>query len=120
MKKDPQKASIFKNLPVRRVSTRRPAKIRGAHCSSPTPKTARRYGFTPTCQLPSNSKINVIHQSKETIMEVSPYGLQSLWDQGDIITRGVAVLLVAMSIASWYVILTKAIQLLRLNSAASA
>ena len=53
-------------------------------------------------------------------MEVSPYGLQSLWDQGDIITRGVAVLLVAMSIASWYVILTKAIQLLRLNSAASA
>ncbi|HWZ49658.1 MAG TPA: MotA/TolQ/ExbB proton channel family protein [Herbaspirillum sp.] len=53
-------------------------------------------------------------------MEVSPYGLQSLWDQGDIITRGVAVLLVAMSIASWYVILTKAIQLFRLNRAASA
>jgi biopolymer transport protein ExbB len=53
-------------------------------------------------------------------MEISPYGLQSLWDQGDIITRGVAVLLVAMSIASWYVILTKAIQLFRLNRAASA
>jgi biopolymer transport protein ExbB len=53
-------------------------------------------------------------------MEVSPYGLESLWSQGDIITRGVAVLLVAMSIASWYVILTKAIQLFRLNRAASA
>jgi biopolymer transport protein ExbB len=53
-------------------------------------------------------------------MEVSPYGLESLWSQGDIITRGVAVLLVAMSIASWYVILTKAIQLLRLSRAASA
>ena len=39
-------------------------------------------------------------------MEVSPYGLESLWVQGDIITKGVAVLLVAMSIASWYVILT--------------
>jgi biopolymer transport protein ExbB len=53
-------------------------------------------------------------------MEVSPYGLESLWIQGDIITKGVAVLLVAMSIASWYVIATKAISLIRLNRAASA
>lgn len=52
-------------------------------------------------------------------MEISPYGLESLWVQGDIITKGVAVLLVAMSIASWYVILTKAISLVRLSRAAS-
>jgi biopolymer transport protein ExbB len=53
-------------------------------------------------------------------MEVSPYGLESLWVQGDIITKGVAVLLVAMSIASWYVILTKAISLVRLSRAGNA
>ncbi|MDB5776381.1 MAG: biopolymer transporter [Herbaspirillum sp.] len=53
-------------------------------------------------------------------MEVSPYGLQSLWSQGDIITKGVAVLLVAMSIASWYVMLSKAIQTFRLRSSAAA
>ncbi|HEY4317994.1 MAG TPA: MotA/TolQ/ExbB proton channel family protein [Herbaspirillum sp.] len=53
-------------------------------------------------------------------MEISPYGLESLWVQGDIITKGVAVLLVAMSIASWYVILTKAISLVRLNRAGNA
>ncbi|MBB5392349.1 biopolymer transport protein ExbB [Herbaspirillum sp. SJZ102] len=35
-------------------------------------------------------------------------------------TKGVAVLLVAMSIASWYVIVTKAIQLLRLSKASDA
>ena len=52
-------------------------------------------------------------------MEISPYGLESLWVQGDIITKGVAVLLVAMSIASWYVILTKAISLVRLTRAGS-
>ncbi|MFL9924332.1 MotA/TolQ/ExbB proton channel family protein [Herbaspirillum lusitanum] len=53
-------------------------------------------------------------------MEVSPYGLESLWAQGDFVTKGVAVLLVAMSIASWYVIVTKAIQLLRFRGASNA
>ena len=41
---------------------------------------------------------------------VNPYGLESLWAQGDMIIKTVAVLLVAMSIASWYVIISKAIQ----------
>lgn len=53
-------------------------------------------------------------------MEVSPYGLESLWAQGDFVTKGVAVLLVAMSIASWYVIVTKALQLLRFRRASHA
>jgi len=53
-------------------------------------------------------------------MEISPYGLESLWAQGDFVTKGVAVLLVLMSIASWYVIITKALQLLRFRSASDA
>lgn len=53
-------------------------------------------------------------------MEVSPYGLESLWAQGDFVTKGVAVLLLAMSIASWYVIITKAFQLLRFRKASNA
>ncbi|MFZ1180017.1 MAG: MotA/TolQ/ExbB proton channel family protein [Herbaspirillum sp.] len=53
-------------------------------------------------------------------MEMNPYGLQSLWAQGDFVTKGVATLLVAMSIASWYVIVTKALQLLRFRRASSA
>jgi biopolymer transport protein ExbB len=46
-------------------------------------------------------------------MQVSPYGLESMWSQGDVVTKCVALLLVAMSIASWYVIVTKALQLWR-------
>ncbi|MFC7297732.1 MotA/TolQ/ExbB proton channel family protein [Herminiimonas aquatilis] len=53
-------------------------------------------------------------------MEVSPYGLESLWAQGDFVTKGVAVLLVAMSIASWYVIVTKALQLMQYRRAGNA
>jgi biopolymer transport protein ExbB len=53
-------------------------------------------------------------------MQASPYGLESLWLQGDVVTKGVALLLVAMSIASWYVIVTKALQLWRYRRAGSA
>jgi len=53
-------------------------------------------------------------------MNFNPYGLHSLWQQGDLVTRGVALLLTAMSIASWYVIFTKAIQLWRFRRAARA
>jgi biopolymer transport protein ExbB len=50
-------------------------------------------------------------------MQASPYGLESLWQQGDFVTKGVAVLLVIMSIASWYVIVTKALQVFRYQRA---
>jgi biopolymer transport protein ExbB len=53
-------------------------------------------------------------------MQASPYGLESLWTQGDFITKGVAILLVSMSIASWYVIVTKALQLWRYGRAGKA
>src|SRR5579864_2292501 len=37
----------------------------------------------------------------------NPYGLQALWAGGDPVARSVLVLLIIMSLASWYVILTK-------------
>ena len=53
-------------------------------------------------------------------MDSSPYGLQSLWLQGDFVTKGVAILLLAMSVASWCVIVTKALQLLKYSRAGKA
>jgi biopolymer transport protein ExbB len=41
------------------------------------------------------------------------FGLAHLWAQGDVVTRAVAVLLLAMSLASWIVIITKALDLRR-------
>ena len=43
----------------------------------------------------------------------SHFGLANVWNQGDIVTKGVAVLLLIMSLASWIVILIKALDLLR-------
>src|SRR5476651_1318158 len=37
----------------------------------------------------------------------NPYGLGALWAQGDPIARGVLILLLLMSLFSWYIMLTK-------------
>jgi len=48
------------------------------------------------------------------------FGLAHLWAQSDFITRSTAVLLVAMSVLSWYLILTKGIRFLGTRRNASA
>src|SRR6201986_1880856 len=47
------------------------------------------------------------NQAPNTVSTENPYGLQALWQTGDIVARSVLILLVIMSLASWYVILTK-------------
>ncbi len=37
----------------------------------------------------------------------NPYGLSALWAQGDIVAKGTLLILVLMSMGSWYVIITK-------------
>jgi biopolymer transport protein ExbB len=39
--------------------------------------------------------------------EENPYGLSALWNQGDIVAKGTLLILVLMSMGSWYVIITK-------------
>lgn len=45
----------------------------------------------------------------------NPYGLINLWEQGDWVTRFVALSLLGMSVLSWYVIVLKSIRLRTLN-----
>ena len=37
----------------------------------------------------------------------NPYGLKALWSQGDFVARGTLIILVIMSMSSWYIIFTK-------------
>jgi biopolymer transport protein ExbB len=53
-------------------------------------------------------------------MTDNPYGLAALWAQGDAVIKGVAVLLLLMSVVSWYVIATRAWRAMRLRRAARA
>ena len=42
---------------------------------------------------------------KETID--NPYGLEAMWRDGDFVTKGTAIIMVIMSLGSWYIIFTK-------------
>jgi biopolymer transport protein ExbB len=44
----------------------------------------------------------------------NPYGLDALWTQSDFVAKGVLVILAVMSIGSWYIIITKALEQSRL------
>jgi biopolymer transport protein ExbB len=54
--------------------------------------------------------------SKETVD--NPYGLGALWEQGDFVARGTLIILVLMSMGSWYILITKLYESLKLSSEA--
>jgi biopolymer transport protein ExbB len=40
----------------------------------------------------------------------NPYGLKALWQQGDFVARGTLIIMVVMSMGSWYIIFTKLVE----------
>lgn len=48
-------------------------------------------------------------------MESNPYGLAAMWAQGDWVIRGVAIMLLVMSVASWTVIITRTLRLMKMR-----
>jgi biopolymer transport protein ExbB len=44
----------------------------------------------------------------------NPYGLSALWAQGDFVSRGTLIILVIMSMGSWYILITKLWESLKL------
>jgi len=56
--------------------------------------------------------------TKETID--NPYGLEALWKQGDFVARGTLVIMIIMSMGSWYIIFTKLFEQRKLLKSAKA
>ena len=46
----------------------------------------------------------------------NPYGVMAIWEQGDMVMKSVALLLLTMSIISWYVIISRAWQVVKLRT----
>jgi biopolymer transport protein ExbB len=65
---------------------------------------------TPTPPSPA------VTTSKEVVD--NPYGLQALWAQGDVVAKGTLIVLVLMSTGSWYIIITKLYESLKISSEA--
>ena len=56
--------------------------------------------------------------TKETID--NPYGLSALWQGGDFVSRGTLIILVIMSMGSWYILITKLYESFKIASEAKA
>ncbi|MDQ6680326.1 MAG: MotA/TolQ/ExbB proton channel family protein [Pseudomonadota bacterium] len=56
--------------------------------------------------------------TKETVD--NPYGLSALWAQGDFVARGTLLVLVIMSMGSWYILITKLYESLKISAEAKA
>jgi len=50
-----------------------------------------------------------------TVKTDNPYGIQALWMQSDMISKAVLIILALLSISSWYVIISKAIEQARIK-----
>ena len=50
--------------------------------------------------------------------EENPYGLSALWNQGDFVAKGTLLILIIMSMGSWYVIFTKFAEQAKINKQA--
>jgi biopolymer transport protein ExbB len=51
---------------------------------------------------PAPAPMTAAPTSKETVD--NPYGLGALWEQGDFVARGTLIILVLMSMGSWYIL----------------
>jgi biopolymer transport protein ExbB len=67
---------------------------------------------------PAAPPITVPTVTKETID--NPYGLEALWKQGDVVARGTLIIMIIMSMGSWYIIFTKLFEQRKLLKSARA
>jgi len=56
--------------------------------------------------------------AKETV--TNPYGLEAMWKEGDFVTKGTFIIMIIMSMGSWYIIFTKLFEQSKLMRSAKA
>ncbi|MEO8153056.1 MAG: MotA/TolQ/ExbB proton channel family protein [Rhizobacter sp.] len=67
---------------------------------------------------PAPAAAPVATVTKETVE--NPYDLKHLWAQGDVVARGTLIILILMSLASWYILVTKLFESIKLSSEAKS
>ncbi len=87
-----------------------------AQASAPAAEAPAAPVATPTAAAPA--PIAEATTSKETVD--NPYGIGMLWAQGDFVARGTLVILVIMSLASWYILITKLYESFKISAEARA
>jgi len=82
------------------------------------PSFAQAPASAPEAAAPAPVAAPAATISKETVE--NPYDLKHLWAQGDVVARGTLIILIIMSLASWYILVTKLFESFKLSSEAKA
>ena len=98
-----------------------------AFAQSPTPTTpAAPAAATPTTATPAAAPAAApapapFQSGKPAVEKIdNPYGLKALWAEGDIIAKTTLVILVVMSVSTWYIMISKLFELNKIGSQAKA
>src|SRR6516162_9796048 len=92
------------------------AHAQGTSAPSAAAPAAASAAVDATAPAPAPAPMAAAPVSKETVD--NPYGLGALWDQGDFVARGTLIVLVIMSMGSWYILITKLYESLKLSGEA--
>jgi biopolymer transport protein ExbB len=88
--------------------------LAAAQASAPAAEAA-----APSAAVPVASAAAPIADATTTKETVdNPYGLGALWAQGDFVARGTLLILVIMSMGSWYILITKLYESFKISSQA--
>jgi biopolymer transport protein ExbB len=93
----------------------------GATAVAPVDALAQEAASAPAAapaEAPAPAGVATPELKKETID--NPYGLEALWTQGDIVARGTLIIMIIMSMGSWYIIFTKVWEQSKLMRSAKA
>jgi biopolymer transport protein ExbB len=82
----------------------------GAQTAPPAPAPAP----APAPMAPANEPLTTTESVE------NPYGLEAMWRQGDFVSKGTLIILVIMSMGSWYIIFVKLFEQRKLMKSAQA
>ncbi len=78
-----------------------------AQASAPAAQAAATASATAPMTAPTAAPMAAPSAAATKEEVANPYGLDALWSQGDFVARGTLIIMIIMSMASWYVIFTK-------------
>jgi biopolymer transport protein ExbB len=85
-----------------------------ASAQAPKDAAAPPSSAAPAPAAPVPAAPQAIEEGRPRTVVENPYGIEALWKQGDFVSRGTLIILVIMSIGSWYIGIVKLIEQARL------
>jgi biopolymer transport protein ExbB len=86
--------------------------------TAPAPALAQASAPAADAAAPAPAAAPAATVAKEEV--ANPYGLEALWRQGDFVAKGTLIIMIIMSIGTWYIVFTKLIEQRKLMKAADA